>query len=145
MATTTEPAPTPSPGRFDPADASIAQLVTQLTDQVSTLVRDELKLAQLELTQKGKKAGIGAGMFGGAGVVALYGVGALGTAAIAALALVLPVWASALIVAVVLFAVAGVLALIGKKEIQQATPPVPAEAVGGVKRDIDTVKERAHR
>ena len=145
MATQTEPAPTPSPGRFDTSDASTAQLVTRLTDQVTTLVRDELKLAQLELTQKGKKAGIGAGMFGGAGVVALYGVGALVTAAIAALALVLPVWASALIVAVVLFAVAGVLALTGKKELQQATPPVPAEAVDGVKRDIETVKERAHR
>jgi hypothetical protein len=145
MATQTEPAPSPSPGRFNTADASTAELVTRLADQVSTLVRDELKLAQLELTQKGKKAGLGAGMFGGAGVVALYGVGALITAAIAALALVLPVWASALIVAVVLFAVAGVLALTGKKEIQQATPPVPAEAVDGVKQDINTVKERAHR
>ena len=140
-----EPVATPSPGRFDTTNASTAELVTRLTDQVSTLVRDELKLAQLELTQKGKKAGIGAGMFGGAGVVALYGVGALVTAAIAALALVLPVWASALIVAAVLFVVAGVLALTGKKEIQQATPPVPEEAVGGVKRDINTVKERAHR
>jgi putative superfamily III holin-X len=140
-----EPAATPSPGRFDATNASTAELVTRMADQVSTLVRDELKLAQLELTQKGKKAGIGAGMFGGAGVIALYGVGALVTAAIAALALVLPVWASALIVAVVLFAVAGVLALTGKKEFQQATPPVPEEAVGGVKQDINTVKERAHR
>ncbi|MFG1928390.1 phage holin family protein [Cryptosporangium sp. NPDC048952] len=149
MATHTEqrvqPVDPPSPGRFDAASASTAELVTRMADQVTTLVRDELKLAQLELTQKGKKAGVGAGMFGGAGVVALYGVGALVTAAIAALALVLPVWASALIVAVVLFAVAGVLALTGKKEFQQATPPVPAEAVDGVKRDIDTVKERAHR
>ncbi|MFI5956662.1 phage holin family protein [Cryptosporangium sp. NPDC051539] len=145
MGTQTEVAPAPSPGRPDPANASTAELVTRLSDQVTTLVRDELRLAQLELTQKGKKAGIGAGMFGGAGVVALYGVGALVTAAIAGLAVVLPVWASALIIAVVLFAVAGVLALTGKKEFQQATPPVPSEAVDGVKKDIDTVKERAHR
>ncbi|TQS42201.1 phage holin family protein [Cryptosporangium phraense] len=145
MATQTEPAPTPSPGRLDPAHASTAELVTRLSDQVSTLVKDELRLAQLELTEKGKKAGLGAGMFGGAGVVALYGVGALVTAAIAGLAVVLPVWASALIIAVVLFAVAGVLALTGKKEIQQATPPVPAEAVSGVKKDINTVKESVHR
>jgi hypothetical protein len=149
MATTTDEriqaAPTPSPGRFNTAEASTAELVNRLTDQVSHLIRDELRLAQVELTQKGKKAGLGAGMFGGAGLVALYGVGALVTAGIAALALVLPVWAAALIVAVGLFLVAGVLALTGKKEIQQATPPVPAEAVDGVKRDIETVKERAHR
>jgi nitrate/nitrite transporter NarK len=97
------------------------------------------------VAEKGKKAGIGAGLFGGTGVVALYGVGALITAAIAGLAVVLPVWAAALIVAVVLFIVAGVLALAGKKEIQQATPPLPTAAVSGVKRDIETVKERAHR
>jgi len=140
-----QPAPAPSPGRLDPAHASTAELVNRMTGQVSQLIRDELKLAQLELTEKGKKAGMGAGMFGGAGVVALYGVGALIAAGIAALALVLPVWASALIVAVVLFLVAGVLALTGKKKVQQATPPMPQEAVDGVKRDIETVKERAHR
>jgi Flp pilus assembly protein TadB len=140
-----QPAPSPSPGRLDPAEASTGELVSRLTAQVSQLVRDELKLAQLELTAKGKKAGVGAGKFGGAGVIALYGVGALIAGGIAALALVLGVWASALIVAVVLFAVAGVLALSGKKQVQQATPPLPAEAVDGVKRDIETVKEAAHR
>jgi uncharacterized membrane protein YqjE len=149
MATQTDgvvqPAPTPSPGRFDTGSASTAELINRLTTQVSQLIRDELKLAQVELTEKGKKAGMGAGMFGGAGVVALYGVGALITAGIAALQLVMPVWLAALVVAVVLFLVAGVLALTGKKKVAQAAPPLPSEAVDGVKRDIETVKERAHR
>jgi nitrate/nitrite transporter NarK len=132
-------------GSNDLRERPTSELLKQLSDQTTTLVRQEIELAKLEFREKGKKAGMGAGMFGGAGVVALYGVGALVTAGIAALALVLPVWASALIVAVVLFLVAGVLALSGKKKVQQATPPVPEEAVGGVKRDIETVKERAHR
>jgi uncharacterized membrane protein YqjE len=140
-----QPASSPSPGRFDTANASTAELVNRMTGQVSQLIRDELKLAQVELTEKGKKAGIGVGMFGGAGVVALYGVGALIATGIAALQLVMPVWLAALIVAVVLFLVAGVLALSGKKQVKQATPPLPSEAVDGVKRDIETVKERAHR
>ncbi|MFG1929010.1 phage holin family protein [Cryptosporangium sp. NPDC048952] len=128
-----------------PSDLSTGELVTQITRQVSTLVRDELALARIELTQKGKKAGVGAGLFGGAGVVALYGVGALLTAAIAALALVLPVWASALIVAAVLYVISGVVALLGKKNLSQATPPVPAEAVEGVKTDVHTIREHARR
>jgi hypothetical protein len=140
-----QPAPSPSPGRFDSSHASTAELVSRLTSQVSQLIRDELRLAQLELAEKGKKAGRGAGMFGGAGVVALYGGGALIAAGIAALALVLPVWAAALIVAVALFGIAGVLALSGRRQVRQAAPPLPAEAVGEVKRDIETVKERAHR
>src|SRR5688500_4306305 len=92
---------------------STGELVTRLAAQMSTLVRDELALARAELTEKGKKAGKGAGLLGGAGVLALYGVAALLTAVIAALALALPVWAAALIVAVVLFLVAGVVALLG--------------------------------
>ncbi|GAA3383771.1 phage holin family protein [Cryptosporangium minutisporangium] len=124
---------------------STGELVTRLTAQMSTLVRDELALARAELTEKGKKAGKGAGLLGGAGVLAFYGVAALLTAVIAALALALPVWAAALIVAVVLFLVAGVVALLGKKNLAKAGPPVPTEAVEGVKRDVRTVKEHAQR
>ena len=115
-------------------------LVRQLSEQVSTLVRDELALARVELVEKGKRAGIGVGLFGGAGMFAWYGLGALIVTAILALALALPAWLAALIVAVVLFAVAGVLALVGKKEVSQATPPMPTEAVASTKADVQTVK-----
>lgn len=121
-------------------DASLAQLVTQLSQQTSQLVRDELKLASAEMSAKGKKAGIGAGLFGGAGILGAYGVGALVAAAIAGLAVPLNAWAAALIVAGVLFALAGVLALVGKKEVTAAVPPVPEEAIESVKLDLDAVK-----
>jgi uncharacterized membrane protein YqjE len=126
-------------------EASTGELIQQLSTQVSTLVRDELALARVELTEKGKKAGVGIGLFGAAGVIALYGVGALITTAIAALALVLPIWAAALIIGVALFLAAGIVALVGRKNLSQATPPVPAEAVEGVKSDVRTLKEHAHR
>jgi uncharacterized protein YacL len=129
-----------------PAEAASAgELVSRLSLQLTTLVRDEMRLAQAELTQKGKKAGIGAGLFGGAGLVALYGVGALVAAAIIALSLAVTAWLAAVIVAVVLFIVAGVLALVGKKEVSAATPPLPQEAIAGLKADVATVKESAHR
>jgi uncharacterized membrane protein YqjE len=125
--------------------ASAGELVSRLSQQLTTLVRDEMRLAQAELTQKGKKAGLGAGLFGGAGVVALFGVGALVAAAILALSLAMAAWLAAVIVAVVLFIVAGVLALVGKKEVAAAGPPVPKEAIAGIKTDVATVKESAHR
>jgi uncharacterized membrane protein YqjE len=128
-----------------PANATTGELVTRLSAQLSELVRGELALAKAELAQKGKRAGIGAGLAGAAGVLALYGVGALITTVIAALALVLPVWAAALIVAVVIFIVAGVLGLLGKNQIQRATPPVPENTVESVKRDVATVTERIKR
>ncbi|HUR76067.1 MAG TPA: phage holin family protein [Sporichthya sp.] len=131
--------------RPDPADMSMGELVSSLSEQTSRLVRDEIRLATKELQAKGKHAGLGVGMFGGAGVVALYGVGALVTAAIGALALAMDVWAAALIVGLVLFAVAGVLALTGKKQVAQAVPAAPEQAMAGVKADIETVKENAHR
>lgn len=121
-------------------DASSAQLVSRLTQQSTELIRSELRLAQAEMTEKAKHAGIGAGLFGGAGLVALYGVGALVATVILALALVLPAWLAALIVTVVLFAVAGIVALVGKKQVSQATPAAPERAIDGVKRDIETVK-----
>lgn len=129
----------------DTHDATTGELVTRLSAQISELVRGELALAKAELTEKGKRAGIGAGLAGTAGVLALYGVGALITTVIAALALVLPVWAAALIVAVLIFIVAGVLGLLGKNQIKRATPPVPASTVESVKRDVATVQERIKR
>lgn len=121
------------------SEPSTAELVQRATEQVSRLVRDELALARAELTQKGKHAGIGIGLFGGGGALALYGLGALVATAILLLDLVLPAWAAALIVAVVLFALAGVLALVGKKQVSQAVPPVPQAAVRSVRADVDTV------
>jgi uncharacterized membrane protein YqjE len=121
-------------------DASSAQLVSRLTQQSTELIRSELRLAQAEMTEKAKHAGVGAGLFGGAGLVALYGVGALVATVILALALVLPAWLAALIVTVLLFAVAGIVALVGKKQVSQATPAAPERAIDGVKRDIETVK-----
>jgi uncharacterized membrane protein YqjE len=117
------------------------ELVKELSTQVSTLVRQELELAKVELTAKGRQAGIGAGMFGGAGVFALYGVGALVATAILALATAVDGWLAALIVAVVLFAVAGVLALLGKARAKRAVPPVPEQTVETVKEDVRYTKE----
>jgi Putative Actinobacterial Holin-X, holin superfamily III len=135
-------APTPPPA---PEDASTGQLIGQLTEQISQLVRDEARLAQAEVSQKAKRLGTGAGLFGGAGLFAFFGLAVLITAAVLALALVLPGWLAALIVAVVLFAVAGVLALVGKKDVEKGTPPVPSEAIASTKADIATVKESARR
>ena len=128
-----------------PEDASTGQLVGQLTEQISRLVRDEARLAQAEVTQKAKRLGIGAGLFGGAGLFAFLGLAVLVAAAVLALALVLPGWLDALVVAVVLLAVAGALALIGKKDVEKGAPPVPTEAIASTKEDIATVKESARR
>ncbi|GAA3282047.1 phage holin family protein [Dactylosporangium vinaceum] len=133
------PAVAPALHVADRGTASTAELVKLAAEQVSTLVRDELKLAQIELTEKGKRAGLGVGMFGGAGVVALYGVGAMLAALIIGLAAVMPAWLAALIVGVALFAVAGVLALVGKRQVKQAVPAMPQETVASVKADVDTV------
>jgi hypothetical protein len=121
------------------------ELVKQLSEQVSALVREELKLAQLEMTRKGKQAGVGAGMLGGGGVIALYGLGCLIACVILAISEGLAAWLSALIVGVALLAAAGAAALMGKNRLQKATPPVPEEAVGSVKTDVEVIKERARR
>jgi hypothetical protein len=128
-----------------PPERPTAELVRQLSEQVSVLVRDELKLAQLEMTRKGKQAGTGAGMLGGGGLIALYGVGCLIACAILAISGVLAAWLSALIVGVTLLAVAGAAALVGKSRLQKAAPPVPAETVDSVKTDVDEIKQRARR
>ena len=127
------------------SDRSLGELVKQLSEQTSTLVRQEIRLAQLELQEKGKRAGIGAGLFGGSGLVALYGLGALVAAAVMLLATAVEPWLAGLIVSAVLFAVAGVLALTGKKQVEQATPPVPEEAIESTQHTVEEVKGRASR
>lgn len=126
-------------------DRSAGELVKQLSEQVSTLVRDELKLAQLEMTRKGKEAGTGFGMLGGGALIALYGVGCLIACAVIAISGAVAAWLAALIVGVALLAAAGVAALMGKGRMKKATPPVPTEAVSGIKTDIEEIKERVRR
>ena len=126
-------------------ERSTAELVKEVSEQISVLVRDELKLAQLEMTRKGKRAGIGIGMLGGGGLVALYGLGCLIACVIIALSGVVAAWLAALIVGAVLLAVAGVAALMGKGRLQKATPPVPEETVSSVRTDVEEIKDRARR
>ncbi len=136
---------TTNPGSNQLGDQSVGDLVKQLSEQTATLVRQEMKLAQTELQQKGKKAGIGAGMFGAGGLVAFFGAATLIAAAVLGLATAVDSWLAAVIVGVVLLLVAGVAALLGKKQIEQATPAAPEQAVQSVKRDVDTVKRKASR
>ena len=123
-------------------DKPTAELVKDISDQATRLVRSEIELAKAELAVKGKQAGIGAGMFGGAGLFAVFGFGALTAAAIAALDTAMATWLAALIVAVVYFAIAGIAALLGKGRVQQATPPLPERAIDSTKQDIETTKAR---
>lgn len=137
----------------DPANAapppaserSAGELVKLLSEQVSELVRDELKLAQLEMTRKGKQAGLGIGMLGSGGLVALYGVGCLLAGAIIAISGVLAAWLAALVVGAALLAAASAAALLGNARLQKAAPPVPEQAIGGLKADVEEIKERARR
>jgi uncharacterized membrane protein YqjE len=125
------------------ADASIGELMSQLSAQTSRLVRDEMRLAQKELQQSVKHAGVGAGLFSAAGLLSVLGLMTLIAAGVAALALVLPVWAAAVIVAVVLFVAAGIAALFGRKQAAEIAPP-PQESVESIKADIKEVKEARH-
>jgi len=125
------------------SEASMAELVRQLSDQTTLLARQEVALAKAELAEKGKRAGVGAGMFGGAGVLGAYAVGAFVAAAILGLATAVDGWLAAVIVGLVLAAVGGVLALVGKNRVQEATPPLPEEAISSAKQDVETVKARA--
>lgn len=124
-------------------DRPIGELMKELSEQTSTLIRQEMELATAELREKGKSAGLGAGMFGGAGLVGLFALGALTACAILALDTAMAGWLAALIVAVVYGAIAGVLALAGRKKVQQATPPAPEQAVDSVKEDVEWTKHRA--
>jgi hypothetical protein len=130
-------------------EPSTAELVQEAGEQISRLVRAELALARAELLGKARHAGLGVGLVGAAGIVALYGLGALTAAAILLLALALPAWIAALVVGVVLFTMAAALAVVGRQQARHASPPVPEAAVRGVRADIDTVanalRERRRR
>ncbi len=137
MANVTEP-----PGN-GASEASMAELVKQLSEQTSRLARQEVELAKAELQTKGRRAGIGAGMFGGAGIFGFYAFGALTAAAILGLATAVAAWLAALIVGAALGVIAGLLALQGKNRVQAASPPVPEQATESVKEDVQWAKTRA--
>ncbi|WP_030025260.1 phage holin family protein [Streptomyces monomycini] len=128
-----------------PDSRPVNELVSQASEQLSSLVRDEMRLAQTELARKGKRFGVGGGLLGGAGTVAFLAAQALVATAIIALGLVLPLWAAGLVVVGALLVLAAVLGLLGRQRIRRATPPVPEEAVRSVRKDVETIKERARR
>jgi uncharacterized membrane protein YqjE len=119
------------------------ELLRELSDHTTTLVRQEIELAKAELGEKGKKAGLGAGMFGGAGLFGVFALAALTTCIIVALDSAMPLWLAALIVAVVYGAIGAVLALQGRNKVQEAGPPVPEQATESVKEDVQWAKTQA--
>jgi uncharacterized membrane protein YqjE len=123
----------------------VAELVQRASQQLTELVRGELRLAQAEMKEKGRRYGKGGGLFGGAGIVGFLMLQALVATAIAALAVPLPVWAAALIVTACLGVIAAVMALIGKKQVARAAPPTPQQTIENVKADVAEIKESAHR
>lgn len=127
-----------------PEGQTLGQLVHQLSQQIPELIRSEIHLAQAEVAQKGKRAGVGIGMFSVAGLLAFFGLAALVTTAILGLAAVLDAWLASLLVAVVLLLVAAAAGLGGKKAVSEATPPAPGRAIEGVKEDIATMKGDHH-
>ncbi|MEV0690240.1 phage holin family protein [Streptomyces sp. NPDC050388] len=143
MTATIERRPVRATGSRD--EHSVGELVGQATEQVSRLVRQEVALAKVELAEKGRRAGRGGGMLGAAGAFAYAGLLAAAATGAAALALVLPVWAAALIITAVLFVIAGVLAVLGRGQLRKATPATPERTLDSVKADVEEIKGRAHR
>lgn len=135
--------PADVPERPSRAAKSAAELTSDLARQVTSLVHHEIELARLELAQKGKRAGLGSGLFGAAGVLALVGLGAFTACAIAALHAVLPIWAAALVVGAFLEILAGAFALLGGGELRRATPPLPTEAIEHAKEDVAWIRTHA--
>lgn len=134
-----------SKGRPAAREAPTAELVKQVSEQVSVLVRDEVKLARLEMTRKGKQAGLGAGLFGASGIGVLYGVGCLLAAAILGISKAVPGWLSALLIGVAVLAVSAAVAVAGKRRLRKAAPPVPRQAADGIKADVEEIREGVHR
>jgi Flp pilus assembly protein TadB len=132
-------------GKTATQERSTGELVKLLTEQVSVLVRDELKLAQLEMTHKGKEAGSGIGMMGGGGLIALYGVACLIACAVIAISHAIAAWLAALIVGVALLVIAAIVAAVGRRRMRRASPAIPTEAVDSIKTDVEQIKERARR
>jgi hypothetical protein len=131
--------------RDKPDEKSVVELIKEITAQSAVLARKELELAETEMTIKGKRAGIGAGMLGSAGLLGLFGLACLSAAAILALALVVSAWAAALIVAGVYLGLAGIAAMAGGLSFKRATPLPPAGAAASVKDDIELIKAHAER
>ncbi|MGW1952657.1 phage holin family protein [Streptomyces sp. NPDC001920] len=127
------------------SDASVGELVQEASRELTDLVRAEMRLAQTEMTQKGKRLGMGGGMFGGAGLVGFLALQAMVATAIAALAVPLPVWAAGLIITGGLLVVAAVMAAVGRAKVRQATPPAPEQSIDSVKADVAEIRERAQR
>ncbi|HET8604444.1 MAG TPA: phage holin family protein [Marmoricola sp.] len=140
-----EPTAAQMPAHARGEEPTTAELLNRLSAQSTELVRKEIELAKVEVTEKAKHLGLGAGLFSTAGLLALYGLAAAIATAMIALALVLPWWLSALIVTVLLFVAAGVAALVGKKQVQQGSPPVPEHAIASTRLDVEEVKEARHR
>ena len=132
-------------GKAATQDRSTGELVRLLTEQVSALVRDELRLAQLEMTRKGKDAGSGIGMMGGGGLIALYGVACLIACVVIAISHAIAAWLAALIVGVALLVIAAGVAAAGRSRTRRASPAMPTEAVDSIKTDVEEIKERARR
>jgi hypothetical protein len=124
-------------------EKSTAELAGDLARQMTALIHDEIQLAKAEMTEKGKRAGLGAGMFGGAGLLGVFALGCLTACAVAALALVVSVWLAALLVGLAYLLVAGVIALTARQELDRATPPIPTEALESAKEDVQWLKTRA--
>ncbi|MFE5675310.1 phage holin family protein [Streptomyces erythrochromogenes] len=129
----------------DATDESVGVLVSRASQQISELVREEMQLTRAEMTRKGRRYGKGGGLFGVTGIIGLLALQALTATCIAALALVLPVWASALVLTVILGTVAGGTALAGRKQIARAGTPAPEQTIDSVKADLAEIKEKAHR
>ena len=131
--------------KFPPRqEHSTGELVKMLSEQVSVLVRDELKLARQEMTSKGKRAALGTGMFGASGVIAAYGVGCLLACAIIAISGAVAAWLAALIIGVALLVAASCAAALGRRRLHQVSPLVPEQAVASVQADLEEIRGRAH-
>jgi uncharacterized membrane protein YqjE len=130
---------------LDMRDQSVSELFQRLSQQMATLVREEIRLAQAELKEKGKKAGIGVGLFGAAGLVGLYAAGAAVAGIVLLIAQAVATWIAAFITAGALAVIAAVMALAGKSKVEEATPPKPDAAIQSVQADVAEIKEKAHR
>lgn len=122
---------------------STGDLVKQLSEQTTTLVRKEIDLAKAELSEKGKVAGQGAGMFGGAAVLALLALGTLTTMVLALLDKAMDLWIAALLVTLVYGAIAGAMAIAGRDRVKQGMPPAPEQTVETVKEDVQWARSQA--
>lgn len=143
MADQLSPATGDSPGRVDTSEPSVRELIRQMSEDSSQLIRSEIRLAQAEMSAKAKDVGIGIGGFSAAGLLAFFGIGVLLAAAVLGLATQLPAWLSAVIIGVVLLVIAGIVALAARRKMSQAAPPMPERAVETVKQDVQEIKERA--